>query len=65
MRPQRRCQTRRFSSDYTEAYNNRGAAYYYKRDYTRARTDWEEVLQINPFDIDAWTNLERLQSMGY
>jgi tetratricopeptide (TPR) repeat protein len=55
----------RLDPNYALAYSNRGNAYFYKMDYTHARANWEQVLLINPYNIDARNNLERLRNMGY
>ncbi|MDR0601039.1 MAG: tetratricopeptide repeat protein, partial [Treponema sp.] len=46
-----------------QAYNNRGHAYYAKKDYARARADWEEALRLEPGNADARDNLEMLEGM--
>jgi Flp pilus assembly protein TadD len=67
-------QTRRIA-DYTAtlridpkdaaAYNNRGNAYWGKKDYGRARADYEKALQLDPNNTAARNNLEKLRGMGY
>ena len=49
----------------TRRYYNRGLAYYDKKDYARARADWEKTLRINPNITQARDNLEVLRGMGY
>jgi tetratricopeptide (TPR) repeat protein len=45
---------------------NRGLAWYYKKDYPRARADWEKaLLQLNPNDANARNNLEVLRRMEH
>jgi Flp pilus assembly protein TadD len=56
---------RRIDPNYAAAYNNRGNAYYNKKDYRRARADYEKALQLDPNDATARNNLERLRGMGY
>ncbi|MDR0629377.1 MAG: tetratricopeptide repeat protein [Treponema sp.] len=45
--------------------NNRGSAYYYKKDYARVRADWEKALQLNPNEANERKNLEVLRGMDY
>jgi tetratricopeptide (TPR) repeat protein len=40
----------------SEAYNNRGAAWYSKGDYDRAIADYTKALDINPRYVDAYNN---------
>jgi Flp pilus assembly protein TadD len=48
-----------------DAYNNRGVAYAMKKDYRRARADYEKALQIDPNDWSANYDLQELKNMGY
>jgi tetratricopeptide (TPR) repeat protein len=43
--------------DYAEAYNNRGLAYYEKKEYAQALEDFKQVIIINPDDEKAHNNL--------
>jgi Tfp pilus assembly protein PilF len=47
------------------AYNGRGLAHYNKKDYARARADWEKALQIDPHVANARDNLETLPREGH
>jgi tetratricopeptide (TPR) repeat protein len=41
--------------DLAWAFNNRGAAYYYKRDYDRAVADYEEAIRLDPKSAAGYT----------
>jgi len=48
---------------YDQAYCNRGIAYYYLEDWRNAREDFLQSLRINPDNIGAITELNRLDAM--
>jgi tetratricopeptide (TPR) repeat protein len=54
----------RLKADFAEAYYNRGIVWYYKKDYARARADWEKTLQIDPDHAGARQNLELPERLG-
>ena len=41
--------------DFTEAYNNRGNAYYHIGDYNRAIEDYDKAIEIQPDYANAYT----------
>jgi tetratricopeptide (TPR) repeat protein len=43
-----------FSPDYFEAYYNLGVAYYYLKDFRKARFYFEKTLSLNKDEKDAW-----------
>jgi tetratricopeptide (TPR) repeat protein len=50
--------TRKYTTTWAAAYNNRGISYYNKRDYNRAIADYETALRIDPNYTNAKNNLE-------
>jgi tetratricopeptide (TPR) repeat protein len=42
--------------NYTDAYNNRGNAYYDLDDYDKAIADYAQAIKIDPGDADAYNN---------
>jgi cytochrome c-type biogenesis protein CcmH/NrfG len=53
------------NSNDAEAYYYRGLAYKNKKDFARARTDWEKVLSIEPAHAAARQNLEELSKSPF
>jgi tetratricopeptide (TPR) repeat protein len=51
--------------DLASAYYLRGDSYFREGDYESARADWERVLELEPGNIGALTNLDVLRSEGY
>lgn len=45
--------------------NGRATAYYYKKDYEKARADWSKVLDLEPENATAKENIRTLVRMGY
>jgi PGF-CTERM protein len=44
------------NQNYTEAYNNRGAAYYDLKQYERAIEDYSKAIELNPNYVGAYIN---------